>query len=142
MTGGWQSQLDRIRRWYHRASNATDPTDRCDYLYAYFENAFHLRDWLQQTGAATEADLKTFFDANEEMRLCRDLANAHKHYSLIHRPSQSIPPSEVREYSPMGGNLGSDVSLMILSAGEKADAFELAGRILQLWEGFIASTMK
>jgi hypothetical protein len=141
MTGGWQSQLDRIRRWYLRASNATDPADKCDYLYAFFENAFHIRDWLQDTGAVTDADLKRFFDVNEEMRLCRDLANAHKHYSLA-RPSQSTPPSEVREYSPMSGNFGSDNSLMILSAGKKHDAFELAGRILQLWEGFVPSTVK
>jgi hypothetical protein len=133
---GWQTQLDRVRRWCRRASNATDPTDRCDFLYAFFESALHLRDWLKDTGAVPEAALQTFFATNEEMRLCRDLANSHKHYSL-NRPSQSNPPSEIREYSPSTGNLGTDVSLMILSDGQKHDAFDLAKRILQLWEGFV-----
>jgi hypothetical protein len=135
MTGGWQAQLDRLRRWYHRASNATDPLDRWDYVNAFFENALHLRDWLDDTGTVPEADLKKFFDANEEMRLCRDLANSHKHYSLNH-PSQSTPPSEIREYSPGSGNLHSNASLMILRDGKKYDAFDLAKRILQLWEAF------
>ena len=52
------------------------------HLYAFFENAFHLRDWLQDTGAATALDLQAFFYAHEDMRLCRDLANSHKQYSI------------------------------------------------------------
>jgi len=140
-TGGWQTQLDRVRRWYNRASKATDPTERWDYLYAFFENAFRLRDWLKDTGAIPEADLKKFFGANEEMRLCQDLANSHKHYSL-RWPSLSTPPSEFREYSPATGNLSSDISLMILSDGKKYDPFDLAKRILQLWEAFVPSTIK
>jgi hypothetical protein len=121
------------------ASAAADPTDRCDYLYAFFESALHLRDWLEDTGAVPEAELQTFFETNEDMRLCRDFANSRKHYSLS-RPSQSNPPSEVREYSPSTGNPGTDVSLMILSDGQKHDAFDLAKRILRLWEGFVPPT--
>jgi hypothetical protein len=128
MSGGWRTQLDRVRRWHRRASNATDPTDRCDCLYAFFESAFHLRDWLKDTGAVPEAELQNLFETNEDMRLCRDLANSHKHCSLS-RPSQSNPPSEVREYSPSRGNLSADVSLMILSDGVKHDAFDIATRI-------------
>jgi hypothetical protein len=92
MTEGWQAQLDRLRRWYGRASNATDSIDRWDYVYAFFENALHLRNWPSDTGTVSEVNLKKFFEANEEMRLCRDLANSHKHYS-VSRPSQSTPPS-------------------------------------------------
>lgn len=132
MTGGWEAQLNRVRRWYQRACVAKDQADMHDFLYAFFENAFHLRDWLKDTVAASETDLKAFFDSNEEMRLCRDLANSHKHYSLSSKPSQVVPPSEAREW-----NLDKSVSLVILSNGKKHDALELAGRILQLWEGFV-----
>jgi hypothetical protein len=138
MTGGWQTQLDRVRRWYHRASRTEDPTDRYDFLYAFFENAFHLRDWLIDNNAVSGEDLRILFATNEDMRLCRDLANSHKHYSL-RDPSQPTPPSEAYEYSPGTGNLGTDVSLVILSDGTKHDAFDLARRILLAWEDFIAS---
>jgi hypothetical protein len=138
MTGGWHAQLDRVRRWHRRASIAIDPVDRADFLYAFFENAFHLRDWLKDAGAASDNDLNTFFASSADMRLCRDLANAHKHYSL-RSPSQPAPPSEAREYAPGNGNLCFDVSLVILSDGTKHDAFELATRILRAWEDFISS---
>lgn len=136
MTGGWQSQLDRVRRWYARASSADDPIDRWDFLYVFFENAFHLRDWFKDTRAASDGDLQALF-ADPDMRLCRDLANSHKHYSL-QSPSQPRPPSEVHEYSPGSGSLATDVSLVVLSDGVKHDAFELAGRILRAWEAFIS----
>lgn len=136
MTGSWQSQLNRVRRWYMRALGADNSIDRRDFLYAFFENAYHLRDWLADTGAASKRDLQELF-AEPDMRLCRDLANSHKHYSL-RRPGQPRPPSEAREYSPWGGSLSGDISLVILSDGVKHDAFELAGRVLGAWEAFIS----
>jgi len=139
MTGGWESQLARAKRWLDRASQARNAIDRYDFLYAFFENAFHLRDWLFDTGKFPQNELDKLFDENEDMRLCRDLANAHKHYSLT-RPSQPIPPTEAREYDPGFGNLESDTSLVILSNGKKHDVFELARRILGVWESFIAKS--
>jgi hypothetical protein len=138
MTEGWQSQLDRVRGWYHRALTAEDPTEKYDFLCAFFESAFHLRDWLKNTGKVSEQDLCKLFDVNENMRLCRDLANSHKHYS-INNPSQLVPPSEVREYSPKSGNLTSNVSLVILSDGKKHNAFDLAKCVMRVWEDFINS---
>lgn len=138
MTGGWHAQLDRVRRWHERARRATTAIDRHDFLYAFFENAFHLRDWLKDTGAASSKELEALFTENLDMRLCRDLANSHKHYSL-RSPSQQAPPSEAREYSPGTGNLGKDDSLVVLSDGVKHDAFELATRILKAWDVFIAT---
>lgn len=136
MTGGWQGQALRMRRWHARLTTATRPEDRYDFLYAFLENAFHLRDWLIDSGGVEPADLDDLFAAKEELRLCRDLANMHKHYS-ISRPSQPAPPSEVREYAPTTGNLGGDVSLVILSNGTKHDMFQLADKVLAAWEEFL-----
>jgi hypothetical protein len=137
MAGGWRAQLDRVRRWYHRASSARIAIDRYDFLTTFFENAFHLRDWLVDTGAIPQKTIDDFIKSNEDMRLCRDIANSHKHYSL-RNPSQPTPPSETREYHPGFGNLEPDISLVILSDGKKHDAFELAQRILYEWESFIS----
>lgn len=136
---GWLTQLSRVRRWHRRVCDARDATDRYDFLYAFFENAFHLRDRLQDTGAVKKPELDRFFEEREEMRLCRDLANSHKHYSLSGKPSQPRPPSEAYEYARGRGNLDDDSSLVILSDGAKHDAFDLAARILRSWEEFIAT---
>lgn len=140
MTGGWQSQWDRVTRWYGRAVTAQNPVDRYDFFYAFFESAFHLRDWLRDSDAATSEALDSFFDGTAEMRLCRDLANSHKHFS-IRNPSQPHPPSEVHEYSPEAGSLADDVSLVILSDGEKYDAFELAQRVFSHWASFLSANV-
>jgi hypothetical protein len=138
MTGGWIGQAAQMRRWHARMSGATSPEDRYDFSYAFFECAFHLRDWFIDCGAAEKGDLEALFNAHEELRICRDLANAHKHYS-IKWPSQPHPPSEVREYAPGAGNLRCDVSLTVLSNGQKYDLFQLADRVLAIWEDFIAA---
>ncbi|MBI2799308.1 MAG: hypothetical protein HYX63_03310 [Gammaproteobacteria bacterium] len=136
MTGGWQSQFERMCRWHDRLDGAR-PGDKIDFLYAFFENAFHLRDWLIDTGAVKSADVDHLFAESEVMRLCRDIANAHKHYSLM-RPSQPMPFTELREYQPYGGgNLTDSQSLSVLSDGEKYDAFDLASRVRCAWEGFL-----
>ena len=136
MTGGWATQFDRVRRWHDRLLNA-HPDDEADFLYAFFENAFHLRDWLLDTGAASKADVNELFARNVEMRLRRDLANAHKHFSLRQKPSQPNPPSEVREYVPGDGSRGPGSSLVIISEREKYDPIKLARPVLRLWEEFI-----
>lgn len=136
LNGAWQVQLGRVRRWYHRASRAADPIDRGDCLYAFFENASYLRKWLEDTGVVSRIALLTFIETNEEMRLCRDLGNAHARYAFSR---SSHLASEVHEYSPGTGNLSADLSLMILSNGRKHDAFDLAKRLLEQWEGFVPS---
>lgn len=136
MTGGWQSQFDRMCRWHDRLRGAS-AVDKMDFLYAFFENAFHLRDWLVDTGAVKSADIDRFFAQSTVMRLCRDIANAHKHYS-ISRPSQRMPFTELREYEPYGGGtLADSQSLSIISDGEKYDAFDLASRVRRAWEDFL-----
>ncbi|MCC6317245.1 MAG: hypothetical protein IT361_06080 [Gemmatimonadaceae bacterium] len=136
MPGGWSAQLDRARRWHARLQLAASPTDRYDFLFAFFENAFHLRDWLADSGAVKQSDLDAFIESSAEMRLCRDLANSHKHHT-IRSPSQPAPPSEALEYDPSGGNLGNGTSVVILSDGTKWDALELASAVMRKWDGFV-----
>ena len=135
MTGGWRAKHERVKRWFNRAVCATEPIDRIDFLYAFFENAYHLRDWIKDTKAVEDDDLNKFISGNAYMRLCRDLANSHKHYSL--NRGNSTPPSEVREYSPGNGNLELDTSLIIIRDGTKYDAVDLAKNIMTAWEDFI-----
>lgn len=111
MTGGWRAQFDRMCRWHDRVRLACIE-DRIDFLYAFLENALHLRDWLMDCGAVDRRSLDRFFGRSTVMSLCRDLAVAHKHCS---NRSTKLPyaPSELREYMPGKGNLG-DVSLVVL----------------------------
>lgn len=70
MTGGWQTQLERVKRWYTRITSARNRIDKLDYFYAFFENAFHLRDWLLNSEEFDKKMINQLFEKKVEMRLC------------------------------------------------------------------------
>ncbi len=136
MTGGWQSQLARVERWYERLIAARNEDDQLDFLFAFFESSFALRDWLVNTLAATEQDMAALFKQHVELRLNRDLANSTKHHS-ISRTSQDEPPSIAAEYAPEWPTFGVDRRLIVLSEGKTYDALALAKRCLDIWREFV-----
>jgi hypothetical protein len=136
MTGGWQSQFNRVERWYERSKSARVEHDRFDFLLAFFENSLALRDWLKDTGAVKEQEINSLFSEHVELRINRDLANSFKHHS-IDRPSQEQPPSIAIEYAPERPTFRTGCRLVILSEGETHDALALAGRCLEIWRGFL-----
>jgi hypothetical protein len=140
MTGGWKAHFDQMSRWYTRLIKATEPLDRLDFLYAFFESSHTLNDWLQNSGAATEESLRRLSGQHEELRINRDFANSLKHYVLSGRPSQPNPPSLAREYNDPGyGNFESDSDLVILSNGKKYNVYKLAGRLMEIWSSYVAT---
>ena len=132
MTGGWQSHLARVERWYKRSSNSHDEHDQIDFLYAFFEGSFALRDWLIDTRAMSQQEMDSLFLKHVELRINRDLANFLKHHSIT-RPSQEQPPSIAAEYAPEYPTFGGDRRLIILSEGQKYEALALARRCLEIW---------
>lgn len=135
MTGGWQEQLSRIERWHKRILAAQNAEDGVDFLYAFFEGSFALRDWLIDTGTVTQQQLEGLFSQHVELRINRDIANSFKHHSIT-RPSQEQPPSIIREYAPENPSFGSASRLVILSEGQQYDAIDLAGRCLAIWQEY------
>ncbi len=132
MSGGWQGHLARVERWYKRSSNSHDEHDQIDFLYAFFESSFALRDWLIDTGAMSPQEIDSLFLKHVELRINRDVANSLKHHSIT-RPSQEQPPSIAAEYAPEYPTFGSDRRLIILSEGRKYEALALARRCLEIW---------
>ena len=136
---GWRGQFDRLRRWHERLHRAANPTDLEDYLYAFFQNCGHLRDWLPPE----EFDPKSvaqLFDKSADLQLARDISNMTKHFELSRPAATGREPSLAREYVGRGrGCFGTDSSLVVLSRGEKHDALELAQRCLRAWKAFLES---
>jgi hypothetical protein len=116
----------------------TDVDDASDFLFAFFQNCLALRDWLSPIFG--EPKVVQLFEDNPELQLCRDIANMTKHQTLMHSPSSGSQPSIAREYTDPGESwYGGNSRLIILSQGESVDALELAGRCMDLLEGFVRS---
>ena len=140
-TNGWEGQLARMSRWLDRLLHAGTPTDAEDFLYAFFQNAHHLRDWAP--GGKTTAEIDGFLNSHLATRICRDVANVTKHHELMRRPAQEYEPSILREYA--GKNRGwyeNDSRLVVVTNhnddGIVLDAREVARECLRLWCDFLS----
>jgi hypothetical protein len=121
------------------------PVMAFDYIYAFFQNCYHLRDWLKNSAAVSEEALRHFMSGNVEMGICRDIANGTKHLR-IHSPSIDANPSIGREYHPPGWpgkRPGTTESYFILieqaGAGQEVryDLVDLADRCVTHWTAFL-----
>lgn len=146
---GWKGQYARVLRWHQRITSlgALDdatpaPFIAFDYLYAFFQNCFHLRDWLKNDGAVSEKSLRSFMSGNIEMAVCRDIANGTKHFR-INRPSVDALPSIGREYHPpdsIGKRAGTTESYFVIledrtsHAEVRFDLQDLADKCVNSWQ--------
>jgi hypothetical protein len=76
-----------VLRWHARLQPAV-PEDQpaedraLDDLWSFFRNCNDLTDWIIKAGVKPEADVHAFVQANEDLKICRDIANGVTHYKL------------------------------------------------------------
>ncbi len=137
--GGWIGQLERVQRWHDRLMFAArgetnSESDFLDFAFVFFQNCFHLREWVQHTSTIPQADLDAFM-ARTDMKVCRDLANGTKHLN-ISRPSIDPQFSIGREHDPWKRERYG-YRLFVITGDEKFDLLDLASRCLQEWQDFL-----
>jgi len=139
---GWRGQLDRVRRWHKRVREigwepgfSGGTVDNLDVLFAFFQNCYHLRDWLERSRTMSKQQLDNFFQEHEEMQICRDICNGTKHLE-ISKPSVDADFSIGREYEP-GYRPCLDESYFVIAYGDMHDLFDLADSCMRLWESFL-----
>lgn len=143
--GGWRRQLERAKRWYKKlekiyASQGENMRweEAMDIVYAFFQNCYHLRDYILNSKAFSKTSVDRLFLENPEMQICQDICNGTKHYQL-RRPRRKREFSMALEYVPESWpdrRFQANEKLVILSEGKKYDLFEVANRCLALWEEF------
>lgn len=139
-TNGWEGQFARVSRWLDRLMKAETPADAEDFLYAFFQNAHHLRDWA--AGGKSTDEIDRFLDSHVATRICRDMANLTKHHVLNRRPAQKYEPSILREYIGKGRGWFEDDSRLVVVTNYNDDAIvldarEVARECLRLWCEFL-----
>lgn len=141
---GWRGQYDRMHRWHCRvlgAANAVPSSDELDFLLAFFESSWHLRDWLLATKAVDQAALDTLFQFSTELRTCRDLANGFKHHS-ISRPSVDAQFSVVNDYVPKhwpSEHAYPNGKWTVLAGNHQFGLVELSTECIAQWQRFLQS---
>jgi len=143
------NQYARVKRWYNRLEQINNgkqhihPSDYYqDEVLAFFMNCYHLKDWLKNDSSFNKDNeaIEAFVRNSNNLSICGDLANGAKHL-LITRPKLDSETSiGSRAFSlNIGGDELPKISIryQVISEENACDAFELATKCLQEWEGFI-----
>ena len=149
----WLDQWHRVRRWFDRftetnsgRSHTKDSDNYQDEVYAFFQNCYHLKDWLinDPVTSALVSDVETMISHSSDLRLCADLCNGSKHLLLTR--SRASPDTKIgnRRFSMnLSGGTGDEepptvsVQYVVESAGSTFDAYAIAQACMSDWETYL-----
>ena len=134
---GWPTQIGRAERWYTRMVSAESFEDRMDFTISFFQNCYLIKEWLEKTGDVSRSELNSHQNDHFELRVCRDIANATKHFQLS-SPSLEFEIAIGRE-SIVGQPGKTRIFVLADKDGdiEKFNANELARLCLDSWKKFV-----
>jgi len=136
---GYRDQLDRVLRYLRRVhAREGDPNQRfiVDYqddVWSFFQNCWHLKDWVRHDPLIAE-DVKARIEAAVEssriLAIANDMANGTKHLELHEaRAGASYSHLTLATSGPI-----STLECMIEVRGEQRTARELATECVREWE--------
>ena len=151
----YREQLARTYRYYERLKKlnegrATEPSSELnmDDIYAFFQNCYHLKDWLKNDPAYTlhsGKEIEDYVSKSTELCICADICNGSKHLTFNRPPRSGAKPKFGRKIESTGEIIASgkvvDRSFAMFVEVEhpcgRIDAFQLATAALKSWESFI-----
>ena len=145
----WRGQYRRMQRTFERLYGIREKTNVFDageiedgYIH-FFQNAWHLKDWLRKDpeSAKVVSDIENFVNGSPALQLAADLANGLKHLGLDRRkPRTGDASTGIRHMSFSGDpTVGLDMSIHVESGGKVIDATILAKDIMIAWNEYLAS---
>jgi hypothetical protein len=153
----YQDQLARVHRWLKRLEDASShrndinnpvPTEKYeeyeDFLYAFFQNCWHLKDWILSDAGAPrelqEAVRKMDKQGNiVPLMLCSGVANGSKHLRPMRDPKRRARTvGEILiDIDPKGDSQTFYTYKVVDDNGKSHEAFALAQQALEAWEKII-----
>jgi len=142
----WKIQWSRLVRWHDRVRHIRGKSIQedltasdMDIVIAFFQNCYHLRDWLEASQLELREDIKKVFHDSFEMGACRDMCHGFKHKALSN-PSHDADFNLYREYDYFETK-NNPTKYRVAFAHEydikKFDLFELVEAWFLLWKDFL-----
>lgn len=143
--------LDRIRMIYEGTYFPGSAEHYEDEVVSFFIHCYHIKDWVVSLSKINinGAEIDTFINSHEELKICADFCNGEKHCRLERNKRTGSQPHlayreyRVSHYTPASGKPSSyKASYKIISGGHRYDARDLAERCLSLWGEYISKMQK
>lgn len=107
MKPNYMKQFDRVKRFYCRILDSDrDQMYYEDDLWAFFQNCWHLKDWIKNDETVSCEIFCSIEEAIKEYKyimICSDLANRSKHSKLYIELLDTRKPKKGREEKPRAG---------------------------------------
>jgi hypothetical protein len=148
---GWHEQYDRMLRSHARLVQTADgqvmasSDDARDALFHFFQDAYHLKDWIKNDRTVQTGNVETFVSGEAPLRLCADLCNGTKHLQLTKArtgdPSTAFTSQSVTVRPATAGTGEPPRPALhywgVDSGGQQYDALTLAGEVVRSWEQWL-----
>lgn len=158
-TMSYEEQVNRTRRWLRRLEDASShpndindplPTEKHeayeDYLYAFFQNCWHIKDWILSDAGAPPKLQDAVKKVDEQgvlipLMLCSGVANGSKHLRQTRDPKRratTIGEIEV-DIDPKGNSKTTYTYKVVDDFGTSYEAMQLARQAFAEWEKIITA---
>lgn len=158
---GYQEQLDRVRRYFNRIERINNGgefdrpvEDLLDDIHGFFQNCYHLKDWLKNDPAFTKCtglQIENHVTNTPELAICADICNSTKHLTLTSTPRSGALPTmgrkqitiDITDTLSFSGEPVKEVPQKISMKveidhnGATLDAYDVAKKALQAWESLV-----
>jgi hypothetical protein len=147
-----KEQFDRVKRWLekveflfkekpHSLEKPLNDKDNIDIIYTFFQNCYHLRDWIVASKSINEAIVDSFIQSNTDMKICRDICNGSKHL-IISRPSVANNIHKTLHSSVISSSVNNqqpeiELYYFINFRGTAISSLDLARNCVLCWEIFL-----
>ena len=149
----WRNQWNRALRWHARVQRIEEKSKKheldigdMDVVLAFFQNCYHVRDWIAGCKPEFKNKLADLFRNHFEMGACRDVCNGFKHKALTN-PTHDKDFNLYCEYDyfeVISGSGNSPVKYSAVFADgsdvKKFELFTLAATCVALWRRFLGDT--
>lgn len=140
-------QLARVERFLSRVQDHNRASvEYDDDLWSFFQNAWHLKDWIENDGTLDKNIRKAIVDEAHrtfELQVCADIAVGTKHLSLTKRKNRGYGYESNVDRRSVNVYLGSPTTsvsthYISLNDGSTIVAQELAEGIVTIWRKILS----
>lgn len=133
-----REQFNRVLRFLARIQGEErNAVDYDDDLWSFFQNVWHLKDWVRNDPSIPKDVRDRVVDSaesSEVLQVCADLANRSKHFKLTNKRKDAEVTSRNTTVFPGQGRPSESTHIVTLDDGTQLVAQELAVSAFQAWE--------
>jgi hypothetical protein len=126
----WPDRIRECRRSHNRRR------DELTFYLCFFAQAFSIRDWLKKQNILTSSELNAAINGDVAMRICRDICNRYKHYTLSDPSIDADFSIQRRLINPFSSE---DWEWSVIADIENIALWDLMMRCISFWEALVAA---